>query len=214
MTNKSNKCRPPPPSCLLINSPPSDNKSPTWSNRFLHKLTVVAHPARLQQLHFQPDFLKTSSALIFNKSPSSSQLGRRTNANPPPFVSNSVRHFAVFVVQLHLCSSIPDTPSLGGSTPEAPPGRQARWHRQLRKRFRYFWPRTGNAYRAAVRIIPQGAELQNIQQREISINIFSWILCFVCFYLVWLVSLENKYPSNLSFRWKIYLMGLLFWNVI
>lgn len=58
MTNKSTKCRPPAPSCLLINSPPSDNKSRTWSNRFLHKLTVVAHPTRLQQLHLQPSFFK------------------------------------------------------------------------------------------------------------------------------------------------------------
>ncbi len=48
-----------------------------------------------------------SSRLIFNKNPHSGQFSWRTNANPPPFVSNSVRHFVVLVIQLHLCSSIP-----------------------------------------------------------------------------------------------------------
>lgn len=68
-------------------------------------------PLWLTQLGFSSFILNPisliSSRLILNKNPPSGQFSWRTNANPPPFVSNSVRHFVVFVIQLHLCSSIP-----------------------------------------------------------------------------------------------------------
>lgn len=112
LINKSPKFRLP-PSRLINSPPPSDNKRATWSPRFLHKLTVVAHPARLQQLHSQPDF--NSPPLLFStNNPSSDHSARRTNAQSPPFVSNSNRHFVVLVLQLHLCPRIPvSEPSSG-----------------------------------------------------------------------------------------------------
>lgn len=103
LANKSQKCRP--LLTHLINSPPSNNKSPTWSPRFLHKLTVVAHPARLQQLHFQPDFFFFKSPPIFfsTNNPSSDQLDLRTIAKPPSLCLK---------LWPTLCCSCDSTPSL------------------------------------------------------------------------------------------------------
>lgn len=106
VTNYTKQCRP--PSHLPNRSPPSDNKSPTWSNRFLHKLTVVAHPARLQQLHLCPEL----QLLVRTKKPPTlpgDQFTPRTIAERPFFVSNSVRYFAFIVTELHPC---------GGHLPE------------------------------------------------------------------------------------------------
>lgn len=98
----------------LPSATPLDNKSRTWSNRFLHKLTVVAHPARLEQLHFQHDFLKKTSRLFFLLPP----ILHPKNSAVMSFVSNSVQHLAVFMLQLHLrggSNSIPEAPRLCGS---------------------------------------------------------------------------------------------------
>lgn len=136
-------------------TPLSDNKSPTWSNRFLHKLTVVAHPARLQQLHFQPDcFNFLLSYFKQTIHPAISSVGELT-LTPFPFVSNSDRHFVVFVIQLHLCSSS-SIPSLGAEQRQTGgPGPQARWHKAAPEVFPLFWPRTGKAWRATVTITGQ-----------------------------------------------------------
>lgn len=175
--NKTDRCRPP-PSCFFINSTPSDNKSPTWSNRFLHKLTVVAHPARLQQLHFQPVFY-FSLILVSTNNPFGDSFSCRTNADPQPFVSNSDRHFAVFVVQLHLCSSIPEFRSRAAT--DKRPGQQARWHQAVQEVFPFcfvFWPRTGKAWKTAVTIVPNDRNVVDIlktNSRKIIDIIFKWI---------------------------------------
>lgn len=125
MTNKSQKCRP--PSSCLINSPPSDNKSPTWSPDSCTSLPLWLTQLGFSSFIFNPIF-NSPPILLSTNNPSSHQFGWRTNAKPPPFVSNSDRHFVVLVIQLHLCSRIPKSRSraaadrLPRTTGEVTPG--------------------------------------------------------------------------------------------
>ena len=112
-------------------SPPPDNKSPSCPGGSPRALTVVAHPARLQQLHVHRHFLYPPPAWGPERARPAGGTGRGSDSKLRLFVSNSVRHLSARVPQLHHLrggssgSIIPETasPSSGGA-PEANPDQE------------------------------------------------------------------------------------------